>query len=210
MKRILPFFCLCLLLISILISGCKKNTAQTQDDIPQQYKDYGIFQVGSYWIFKNEITREIDSSYVLYPPNYGCENFFGVQGGPIWEYCFIDYGGNLILQASMTPYEYDITFPSKIMDDFYCPCLMSTSSEHHIVDDDKHYLFKNLVYFDSLEINNKMFYQVINSQWKWIHGASDTLTASYFIAKSIGFIKLKLGNNTSDTTWSLLRYHVIQ
>jgi len=53
--------------IILLVSSCSKKNVETIY-IPEYLKQYGVFQVGSYWVFKNELTGIIDSSFIVSPP----------------------------------------------------------------------------------------------------------------------------------------------
>jgi len=194
-----------------VVSGCRKKKATTTY-IPEQLKEYSVFLAGSYWVFKNETTLAIDSSYIL-ELNHGFRNpGLELDLGPNDEVYGMGFSGTLIEGSIVLPGETDILFKNGFIVGDQSPCLKSASFRAGFVDSSIPYVFKNLEYFDSLSVNNKMYYQVIHTQWKWTTtwSSDDTVTSEYFIAKSIGFIKLYQKQNTIGTTWSLLRYHVFQ
>jgi hypothetical protein len=209
MKHLILLFVFCSLSAGLILSGCAKKKSSTLY-IPEQMIEYSVFQAGSYWVFKNEITGIDDSIYIICPPIHGFSNISGMEGGQIWEGYNIVYSGSLFQEGMVYPSEYDMIFKHGIIPEEPCPCLMSLSFHPGFTDANIPYLFKNLEYFDSLKINNNMFYQVLHTQWKWTHSQGDTTTADYFLAKSIGIIKLNQRDNKHDTTWTLLRYHVYQ
>ena len=172
--------------------------------------EYSVFQAGSYWVFKNEISGMDDSIYIINSPGHSYWNISGMEGGQIWEFYNVVYAGSLFQDALVYPSEYDMVFRNGFYYEEQIPCLMAASFQPGYIQEDILYSFKNLGYFDSLEINNKMFYNVIHTQWQKTPNSGDTTTADYFIAKSIGFIKLSLKENKHDTTWTLLSYHVYQ
>jgi hypothetical protein len=209
MKRLIFLFFFCSLSAGLILPGCTKKRSTTFY-IPEQIKEYSVFQVGSYWIFKNEITGIDDSIYILYQPRHGYWNISGMEGGAIWEFYNVVYGGSLFQEAMVYPSEYDMIFKHGIISEESCPCLMSASFHPGFTDANIPYLFKNLEYFDSLGINNNIFYQVLHTQWKCTHSQGDTTIVDYLIAKSAGIIKLSQHDNKHDTTWTLLRYHILQ
>jgi hypothetical protein len=89
-------------------------------------------------------------------------------------------------------------------------CLYSISFHPgYTIANDRAHSFTNLGYFDSLVVNNRTFFNVMNTRYQQINNYYDTITETYYIAKSIGLIKFQLGKNHTDTTWSLLRYHIV-
>jgi len=202
---------ICCLIVLSLVSGCRKKNSTTTY-IPDQLKEYSVFQAGSYWVYRNETNSQIDSCYILTAPFHDYINLTEMEGGSILEFYCNVFGGSLIQETIISPTKNDVVFRNGFLGGDESPCLMSASFRAGFVDASIPYVFKNLEYFDSLSINNKMYYQVIHTQWKltttW--SSDDTVTSEYFIAKSVGFIKLYQKQNTIGTTWSLLRYHVLQ
>ncbi len=209
MKRLIFLFYFCSVSAGLILSGCTKKKS-SPIYIPEQMIEYSVFQAGSYWIFKNEITGRSDSIYILNSPRHDYLNISGMQGGQIWEFYYIVYGGSLFQEAMLSPSENDIIFKNGFYYGEQNPCLMSASFQPGFIQENIEFSFRNLEYFDSVEINNKMFYNVIHTLWQKTPNSGDTTTADYFIAKSVGFIKLNLKENKHDTTWTLLRYHVFQ
>jgi hypothetical protein len=78
------------------------------------------------------------------------------------------------------------------------------------VNDDPGHIYKELNVYDSLIINNVTYYNVLNTQYKYPTYKGDTALMIFYLAKSIGLIKYYQKLFNQDTTWSLLRYHIIQ
>jgi hypothetical protein len=199
MKRVIIFFWFCLLLAS-LISGCNEKKHGSIVRIPEQLKPYSVFQLGSYWIFKNETTDKTDSIFLLVPPLFMIHES---SDGPSFEFCFLTYDSSLISNGGINWEQYWLVFTKR----YGGPCLMAESFQPGYTD---HRGFINIEKFDSLEINNKVYYDVINTQYRPVSFDRDTMVYTYYLAKSIGLIKFNLRLNSKDTNWSLLRYHVVQ
>ena len=186
------------LLLSVLI-GCSKKSGYNEY-IPEQLKQYSVFQKGSYWVYLNEATGAIDSSYLSKPPFYLYNDPVNDPPQNRYETCDIYFGGNFLSHSFTRTSDYTIIFNngkgSICLYDNFQPGYTQRS-------------FKNLNYFDSLVVNNKTYYHVMNTQYKSWNHPGDTTIYTYYLAKSTGLIKFSLNINHQDTTWSILRYHVI-
>lgn len=178
-------------------SGCRKKNDPTY--IPENVKSYTVFQVGSYWIFKNEVTGSIDSTYISEAPHY----FFNGDEyiPPYAEACAVRYGGAILSVSMVSPGGVDLWF----LNGTYCQCLQFYNDPPGANSN-----FTNIKTFDSLEVNNKYYHEVINTESRIRFANGDTLFYTFYIAKSVGIIKLDKRKNEFDTTWSLIRSHVVQ
>jgi hypothetical protein len=94
MKNITHFF----LLLTFFMSGCRPDEISgpgTPADqtlyIPQEAKDYCYFQPGTYWVYQDSATGELDSVYV-YEAGAGIDTVIATQSNPTegifeWLYC---------------------------------------------------------------------------------------------------------------------------
>jgi hypothetical protein len=94
MKNITHFF----LLLTFFIFGCRPDEISgpvTPADqtlyIPQEAKDYCYFQPGTYWVYQDSATGELDSVYV-YEAGAGIDTVTATQSNPTegvfeWLYC---------------------------------------------------------------------------------------------------------------------------
>jgi len=199
MKKIGACIGLCMIL-SGLLPGCREREQNHYvDPIPERLKEYGVFQAGSYWIFKNEKSGLSDSVFMKSAPR-----FFIIHSGdgPWFEICRLSYDSSLIAEGGMDWGSYSLSFTNR----YGGLCLCAKSFQPGYFEGD----FKNLDYFDSLEVNGNMFYDVIHTQYRSIGFDRDTLVYNYFLAKSAGLIKFNFRWNSSDTTWSVIRYHAIR
>jgi hypothetical protein len=193
-----------LLLLIISFSACKRKEPSIVY-IPEEIKEYSIFQNDSYWVFKNETTGVIDSTFIQDPPQYTYTQ--GSDDVPSFEVCYLKYDSKFITRSQINWEQYLIGFRNGLVG----PCLRAESFQPGYVKKfDSYSLFKNINYFDSLEINSKVYYKVMNTFYQTTNSNDDTLMYTYYLAKSIGLVKVNLHVSNYDTTWSLLRYHVVQ
>ncbi len=68
-----------------IIMGCKKTTEYR---LSPQIKNYFTFKPGSYWIYRNDSTGDLDSSYVKYFSNHILED---EEHSSKWEVLVIDF-----------------------------------------------------------------------------------------------------------------------
>jgi len=202
MRKYNFIFWVYLVLNFIFLQGCHKKELITLY-IPEQLRVYSIFQAGSFWIYKNETTGEIDSTFINFPPQF---TYSEIDKGMFLEKCVINYFSSIIYSSYVFLDEYRITIKNKLPG----TCLKSFSFEPgYIYLYDQYSFFKNINYYDSLRINDKIFYSVMNTQYRTTTLDMDTLTYTFYLAKSVGLVNLNLKINDQDTTWSLLRYHVV-
>jgi hypothetical protein len=208
-KKFLFYF---VLIFIILATSCKKklNTNYISDGL----KEWVAFKPGSYWIYKNDSTGELDSAYCG-------ANYSQIRGG--------DQEGG---------YFQDITLKinSKFIDSYFLTFLCAPISFR----DYKEMFFMNLIkngnqvlpmlafnsnfpynkeeilchsqttrfivsYKDSVIINGLKYFNVLyNREWSI---KDSTNVVEMYITKNIGLIKL---TDSIKTHWSLLRYHVVQ
>ncbi|MDP4281720.1 MAG: hypothetical protein Q8867_06165 [Bacteroidota bacterium] len=196
--------------IIVIILGfnisCKKEKSYTYY-ISQELKTYAVFQPGSYWVYKNELTGVLDSSYINIPPGYTYTHLGEHLSDPIWESCNTLYCGNFIYSSYVDQDKYAIDFYS-----WGSTCLMSNKFKPgFLYEIQSNMYFKDVDEIDSLVINNNKYYHVLNTQYlsKSIFDG-DSIIYSYYLVKSLGLIKISKKVHNIDTSWSLLRYHVVQ
>jgi len=212
-----------LFLILALISACKKDPYYPVSD---EMKQYFNFQNGSYWIYKNDSTGFLDSSYVS---RYSDDQNQTSYSGKRREFIVIDFNSNLLSEFTMTymqcaEAEYleissklDSTLPPDKIEYggpvAYCPVwepnmkITSNNCLHDVV-----FLFKTI---PSKTVNNTVYKDIIYSSYTT---SDSSLTNPYFyrreiyFAKNVGIIKCfeisKYWN--VHRSYSLIRHKVIQ
>jgi len=206
MKHFIPMKLLVYLLLSlsILLYSCKKNSTSV-DYIDNSFKPWALFQKGSYWVYLDEKKQIVDSTYIniqpitfLSPPapashQYECVTF-NISNSFI-KTCVINAGGDNPMLTF-----WDFNSNNEVLDNYNTNGLGTPLSP----------IGCSLVeIIDSVVINSNIFTHVVHTkdtnnyyphQWR----------KDYYFAKNIGLLKFSIKTDSIDSTWSLLRWHVVQ
>jgi len=186
----------------LMIFGCKKEPEKHY--IPSYIKQYSLFQVGSYWIYKNEMTGLFDSCFIDKPPTISLADLQGMNTD-LWETFNIKYNGSFIIESWYMFDQYHMGLLS-VQDAF---CLSGSSiSPGYSYKMSSSKIFSNLFFYDSLIINNKTHFNVMNTEYQEISPTNDTSKYLFYFEKSVGLIKYIYRQQDKDTIWNLVRYHV--
>lgn len=190
--------------LSLIAVSCKKK--QDHYLIANEFKQWTVFHKASYWIYKNEKTNLIDSTYLPNDPefwqfsisevptdaltlnfNSSFLNIWSVEGGP---------EGHSEL---------------RIMDTYNETRALSTE----LIENPKYYIGTDHSYgvvdvFPYLVINNTNFENVYHSRYAILNTSNDSVIKDYYFAKNIGLVKYEKRIGQNDTVWSLLRYKIFQ
>ena len=190
-------------LILFFLAGCKKKE-RVHYTIADDVKQYGLFQKGSYWIYLNESTNQIDCTYVSQPPVFYTENLEGPEDEPLIDNIFV-YGpifSKLWLTGNYLFLENGFSIWAVFLSDVKV-------GNNRIIGSSKYQCLKM---YDTLSINGIKFFQVLHTKYAalLLEGSIDSVINQFFIVPKIGIVKMRKACDQSDTTWSLLRYHVVQ
>jgi hypothetical protein len=191
------------LIVLDLLFGCTKKNKVEHDTIPTELKQWYLFQKGSYWIYNNDKTQKIDSSFINKIPEVS-ETWVNPGDGPIVDDYSIYFENSFIEGYSISPFNIGIN------------SYLGSGGLAYMtsVNEGKKFFFDNVVYeyvhyYDSLLILNKSFHDVRYTKFSE-PTSTDSLTFDYYFSKYIGLIKFSYSRGGKDTTWNLLRWHVIQ
>ena len=195
-----------LYLIIILLFGCKKEKSPPYYKISNEFRNWVDFQEGSYWIYKNDISGLTDSVY--------CKNRYSTtiirQGSPYYyDVINIDFSANNLVQWSFISVNPD--FEGVNMDGLGYSLRSNTNLGQNIIWDNEIYQYSN--HYDSLLIIDNIFFNVIHTHIVKEHNIEhDSIIGDFYFSKFIGLIKYKkkLQNDGIDTTWSLIKWKIIQ
>jgi hypothetical protein len=172
-------------LIAISIASCKK--ADNYKDIPEEYKGYFLFQEGSSWVYKNQITNSNDSIILrsitreATKPDNNCDKYrfeYDLQFTNVTAGKLFHSGTTCVENASI----YDGLTPAV----FTVPPTLPT-------------LFMDTVIADTTMYFNALVYYYFN----------DTMSVFSAYAKNIGRIKCyKVVNGIRTIDYELKRYRV--
>ena len=193
-------------LLLLTFFSCKKQKEVDTFYIPQFLKDYTFFNKGSYWIFKNEVTEELDSCYII-----SASNYFYHEGGydtdPLTEHEMIIFQSSFLLEMDADIDQVNMSFHST---GGYCLRASISPPIYNYGNNSKYEYFGEL---DTLKLNEINFLKVVNTQYT-MNGLGilpyNSYVLTFYLAKSIGLIKYRQQMDNYDTTWSLIRYHIEQ
>ena len=184
-----------------------KETAYLSDSL----KAYCDFQVGSYWIYQDSVSKELDSVYV-YMRNREIENtrysdkkteriisFYNYNGDTIIKQLFFNFSDKFLFTSRVVKVDYNFDFPIFIVKD----SPISDDSLHAALDKKD---------FPTLEIAGTTFTDVV--KFTYVDGAYGAgnddsyhrFRSCYFV-KGIGMVKQEYRDGR---IFELIRYQVQQ
>jgi len=200
------------LFLSIVFLGCKKKIETKYIMVPDEFKTWTVFQKDSYWIYLNENTNQIDCTFVTYS-----NRMLYTDNDPYihvyTEYYSVHFSSGFLsffyIKAGEGPYTQQDIF------EYHTSGLGLTSGrlENPFVQYgyiDPSHRSKVIEVIPSLHLNNSTYTNVYNILWTSQNNKGDSIIENYYLTKNIGLIKFTSRIANVDTTWSLLRYHIIQ
>ena len=185
-----------LLLAFVFISGCKKEGTEYHY-LSSEIKEWSVYQPGSYWIYKNEVTGLIDSSYIKSQPEVrfdwiqvtdryaiAQEEIRYVVSGSFLQVLYIDQSGS--------------------WEQFYN---QSGHRNYGLLWYIKGEGFHKTEKIQNFQINDTSYSNVLHSVY---NVSTDTSFVESWIVKNVGVIKYLKRIGNIDTTWTLMRYHSVQ
>lgn len=206
-----------LLLVSTL-AACSTDdddsTPLSEDKlaIPAFAKDHTFFKEGSYWIYENDKTHELDCVYVYQtthiPADYerGTTEKFEVRSHSTYDnYDYYDKVNDAWINTPNRPVIRVKTSPGHYIGEtglFFFKPIIGTKGYPGS------YAFVELLSIhDSLKVSQKNYENVVQiyCNRNLLHDVDET---NYYFAPNIGIVKKE--NLTSNYSWNLVRYNVKQ
>jgi hypothetical protein len=229
MKNITHFF----LLFTILISGCRPDEITGPSSpyehtlyIPQEAKDYCYFQPGTYWVYQDSATGELDSVYV-YEADAGIDTVTATQTNPTegifeWLYCN--------KKSTRDGYEYnswiDMSYATPAID-ASTKVYTSKTRPGDPVGEILHFGFPlnaiSKTYYDFWNMSIDTIFVVRLENYllsspsgtysniilsRHTHNPFNPLRASFYFAPNIGLVRAEQPD--SGRVWKLLRANIVQ
>ncbi len=190
-------------LLILFSFGCEKQN--TKYYIQDSFKQWVLFQKGSHWVYLNEKSQVLDCTFISKPPVtymtppepasiqheeliYSFTSGFLVNG-------YLESGRmkNIYFLGDFLSSSHALT-----------AAMINNSSSKPFFDNC--WLIERI---DSLIINNVIFNDVIHTRdSNEIH--ADFCIKDYYFVKNIGLIKFSITTAEFDSTWSLVRWKVVQ
>jgi hypothetical protein len=186
----------------IFFYGCSKNE-HTYSYIPQELKDMSVFKNGSYWIYLNENTGLLDSCYTDGAPVIWYTDL-STKGVFHHEERIIGYLNSSFLRW----YSLHTTFLSYVLPNSVVSFITDISEGDTILTS----TYRSFTYIEKIpkySLNNIEYSDVFHTKTAW-KLENDSIIYTFHIADHVGLIRLNKRIGNADTTWSLLRFHVIQ
>jgi hypothetical protein len=190
MRRLFPIF------LGLFFSQC--NPCHEPSDkpliaLPQNVKDYGVFEVGTYWVYQNDSTLQTDSMAVesthndTLPISNHCEVGFREQA-------YVDLSSTLLGGSySLVSQSDQVILISSTSDqpEIFYSWQNADSLSNHLL--------------DSLEVGGNTYYDIFTGSNQY--GS----TTDYLSARHFGIIKKLIYSPSGYVeSWSLIRSHIIQ
>ena len=218
----ITFFLLVLPFLYVF-EGCTKQDPEYYT-IPEDFKQWVVYQPGTYWIYLNEKTGAQDCTFVT--SVYTGQHVTGGNGssdterhfeaitsncsGPLFKYM----SAEAEMESSIvTNYKASLSIPlsSPGMEDVsfsYGLLLNPQFIQYRRYEAIINYGVKQVYPEESM--NGKIFTNVYDLRHEWINYMGDSLVTEAHFAKNTGIVKLRIYKEQSDTTWSLIRYKIVQ
>jgi hypothetical protein len=197
-----------LLSLSIIFSlcSCYKRKPATYY-IDASFKEWVVFKKGSYWVYLNEKRQSEDSTFINMQTRDAI-SLPGQEGPDCFEGFYYDLSNGFISAVSgQRDYNESYASYSVFFPDEYSMTGLSTANLKIPVDESYHtpILVEKI---DTMFLNNNKFTNVIHTRdtIKFFNNLQD----DFYFVKNIGLIKFSIRTNSFDSTWSILRWHVIQ
>ena len=203
--RIFLFICVLSICI-LLLSSCSKNE-RTHYYISEEVKTYGFFEEYSYWIYQNEVTNQVDCTFVNAPTVFFTENLTDPEDEPLIDHIFVYLESSLLKKFHLTGnYLFAIFQPLTITFSFVSRVKLH---ESWISGTSK---YSCIALYDSLLIADKYFYNVLQTREAALidPSSSDSIIFNFFLAPDIGLVRIRKTYQQTDTVWNLIRHHVIK
>jgi len=208
---------LCIILLALIIlPSCKKK--QEFHYLSEEFKKNCLFTVGSYWIYKNDSTGLIDSTFISISPEMG---YYIPNEVSVWETATISCSSSIIRKFFMMAgffklfiYDTNINCTPWVgyientynMFIYYMECpsfsYLKPRWNVYIKSFYPEYFFNQHTYYNVQFTRTIPDYQVI---------LNDSLDVYY--SKGTGivrFIHYNVNGSGDTESWSLLRYRVVQ
>lgn len=194
-------------LVFIGLSDCKKNQAGYYD-VEGSFKEWVLFQKGSYWIFMNEGNHTTDSTIIRSPP-VSWYTPPADENVDHYEEIYFSFKNSFILTEYIWK-EPDYSYAA--IGCFYPPNADYRALNSAFINGQSNSgltVYTTLVErIDTMLLNNNKFFNVLHT--RSIDAGQNYLQNDYYFVKNIGLVKFSMKTNAFDSTWSVLRWHIVQ
>ncbi|MEI7898274.1 MAG: hypothetical protein WCJ26_14645 [bacterium] len=197
--------------LAALQISCSKSSETLYLTVSDQVKAYYLFQPGTYWIYQNSKSHQVDCTYISSPPEFYQEKFIlddNKTVHSVTDHYMIRFEGHIFRWCAIEPDV--VSFGNSSPPDFmaYNAGIPLGDARHYY----NHYYFENLNFYNEVMMGSRNFFSV--SETRDTHppepGTSFSRAMSFLSAKNVGLIQTTIVNSNHDSTWNLIRYHIVQ
>jgi hypothetical protein len=186
--------------------SCKKKDQNYY--VQNSFKEWTLFKKGSYWVYLNETSNKPDSCFVIENAidRMNSDEYGGTlnQGGIYYEIISYNIFNVALFELIARDNDSYLLCEGFAGHDFINSYRVTSNLSQEV---NVNCVVKKR--YDTLVINNNKFVDVIqtqDSESTLINNHFYYSISNYFFAKNIGLIKFA----NKDSTWSLVRWHVLQ
>lgn len=215
MKKRLPSCQKCFFIALILLGFISCDKKPDYWNIPDEFQSWCRYREGSYWIYRNEKTLQVDCTYVT---RYTTGKYqhegdgYKVLDYDDWESS--DITGSFL--SGITAGSGSKNFATmSLSGKFLAPSInFSTELWTNPKYQEAWYTGANssgvVAVYPTEEVNGNSFTNVYHCRIESQTWDGDSVIVDGHLVKSIGLVKYKKRIDHADTTWTLLRWHVNQ
>ncbi len=212
MKKRLPSFQKTFYIIIALLTFTSCSKTVDHWNIPDEFQSWCRYREGSYWIYLNEKTRQLDSAYVT---KYTSGTYAHDDDDRIiyyWDWEESDMTGSFLTRiytessdrndANMTisGNSGGVNFSTGLLaNPRYQKAWYTGASSQGVV-----------AVYPTEELNGNLFTKVYHCRIEEQTWDGDSIITDGHLVKNIGLVEFKKRIDQMDTTWTLVRWHVIQ
>ena len=213
MDKHLRFYYSCIV-VTISLPGlisCTKNLDHW--NIPDEFQSWCRYREGTYWIYRNEKTQQNDCTYVT---GYSLNSLPHSQDPTDY---YIDWERSEITGAFLTGiYGYtpgkDVAgmtiYGNTNARSLYFSLAQVTNPEFIKAVRTGQEGMGVVAVYPTEKVNGNSFTNVYNCVTEYVSSAGDSVITSGHLVKNTGLVKYIKHRANWDTTWTLLRWHVVQ
>ena len=186
------------------LTSCRKNETKLYY-INDAFKSWALFQDGSYWIYQNKETSVMSKIIVSTQPEY----YFSPPAPAQYRFqeVYSKFSGGFLLNSAISSYGDDATLSLRDFTDsedqvlsYYETLNLSNSSSPSS---------KVVERLDSCRINNNVFRNVIHTMDTASY-KTKFFRKDYYFVQHVGLVKFSIKTESTDSSWSLVLWNVIQ
>jgi hypothetical protein len=200
-----PFFGLLSIIVVFANFSCSKEV--THHYLSEEFKSWSFFNKGSYWVYQNDSTLNLDSAFINSNPEVIDVPKDQDKGAPTYQNIAFTIHSKFYKYSKLVAGDGNESLYINIYNDYpvglaaqppkyFCSYFMSGVDE-----------YTTLTYDSIFFIGSFKYLNVVHT-----HFSTNELSRNYdfSFARNIGLIKVIIETPDSTVSWSLIRNHAVQ